>query len=243
MDSLLSTGDVAKLCGVTPDAVLKWIKKGKMPATRTPGGHYRISRECCIALGFGVSKREERSPAVSRGAERRSRLRCWEYFGQPGTPPDTCPDCLVFQARVEHCYKLAELGEQAGHKCKFCRTACIDCPFYRACNGLATIVLVITCDEALTRRLRKRIDARRVSLHFARTGYESSTLVGMLRPAVVILDGDHPETSEGKLVDSILEDDRIPGVKVLVAQERRGDSAVAGTVAVPTMAPFTAERL
>ena len=52
MDSLLSTGDVAKLFGVTPDAVLKWIKKGKLPATRTAGGHYRVTREACTALGL-----------------------------------------------------------------------------------------------------------------------------------------------------------------------------------------------
>lgn len=243
MDSLLSTGDVARLCGVTPDAVLKWIKKGKLPASRTPGGHYRISRESCLALGIVASQREGRPPAVSRGDTRRSRPRCWEYFGQPGTPPNTCRDCLVYQARVEHCYKLAELGEKAGHKCKFCRTDCIDCPFYRASNGLATTVLVITRDEALVRHLRKRIDAGRVSLHFARTGYESSTLVGTLRPAVVILDTEHPETSEGRLMESILQDDRVPGVKVFVAQKRQGDSVAAGRFAASTIVPFTAEQL
>lgn len=241
MDSLLSTGDVAKLCGVTPDAVLKWIKKGKLAASRTPGGHYRISRESCLALGFGTSSREWQSPTVSRADSERPR--CWEYFGQPGTPPDPCRDCLVYEARVEHCYKLAELGEKAGHKCKFCRTECIDCPFYRAFNGLATVVLVITRDEAITRKLKKRIDARKVSLHFAQTGYESSTLIGTLRPAWVILDGELPEISEGKLVESVLQDDRVPGVKVFLAQERRGDSAGLRRFTVPTIVPFTAERL
>lgn len=243
MDSLLSTGEVAKLCGVTPDAVLKWIKKGRLPASRTPGGHYRISTESCAALGFGASRREGQPAAVSPGDSERPRPRCWEYFGQPSTPPDTCRDCLVYQARVEHCYKLAELGEKAGHKCKFCRTECIDCPFYRACNGLATIVLVITRDEALTRRLKKRTDARKVSLHFAHTGYESSTLIGTLRPAIVILDGELREISEGKLVESILKDDRVPGVNVFVARKRQGDSAAAGTFAVPTIFPFNADKV
>jgi excisionase family DNA binding protein len=40
----ITTGQAASLCSVTPDTVLKWIKAGKIPASRTPGGHYRISR-------------------------------------------------------------------------------------------------------------------------------------------------------------------------------------------------------
>ena len=44
--STVSTGKAAELCSVTPDAVLKWIKTGKIQATRTAGGHYRISKEC-----------------------------------------------------------------------------------------------------------------------------------------------------------------------------------------------------
>ncbi len=39
----ISTGKAAELLSVTPDAVLKWIKKGKLPARKTAGGHYRIS--------------------------------------------------------------------------------------------------------------------------------------------------------------------------------------------------------
>jgi excisionase family DNA binding protein len=244
MESLLTTGEVARLFGVTPDAVLKWVKKGKLPATRTAGGHYRISREACAALGLGASDWNEPGSAVE-GRPKRERFapRCWEYFGQPGAPPETCRDCLVFQARVQHCYMLAELGEGSGHTCEFCRTDCIDCPFYRASHGLATTVLVITRDEALTRKLRKHIAPSKVSLHFARTGYDSSTLIGTLRPAVVVLDSELPEVSEGSLVDSISSDHRIPGVQVIVAQ-RRGDEEAVGKLAVPTIAaPFTAERI
>src|SRR5215469_9819296 len=39
---LLTTGDVARRCSVKPDTVLKWIKKGRLPATLTIGGHYRV---------------------------------------------------------------------------------------------------------------------------------------------------------------------------------------------------------
>ena len=38
-----TTGQAARLCSVTPDTVLKWIKAGRIEAQRTAGGHYRIS--------------------------------------------------------------------------------------------------------------------------------------------------------------------------------------------------------
>lgn len=40
----LSTGEVARLLHVTPVTVLLWIRAGKLPAYRVPGGHYRIAR-------------------------------------------------------------------------------------------------------------------------------------------------------------------------------------------------------
>ena len=43
-DAPLSTGEVARYCGVSPGAVWKWVKKGRLKAYRTPGGEYRIER-------------------------------------------------------------------------------------------------------------------------------------------------------------------------------------------------------
>ncbi len=39
-----TTGEIADFCDVTINAVKKWIAAGKLPAFRTPGGHYRIER-------------------------------------------------------------------------------------------------------------------------------------------------------------------------------------------------------
>lgn len=39
---ILTTGDVARYCGVSRMGVLRWIRQGKLKAYRTPGGHYRI---------------------------------------------------------------------------------------------------------------------------------------------------------------------------------------------------------
>jgi len=37
-----TTYDVAREYGVSPVTVWRWIKKGKISATQTLGGHYRI---------------------------------------------------------------------------------------------------------------------------------------------------------------------------------------------------------
>ena len=38
----LTTGDVACYCQVSRSSVFCWIKRGKLRAFTTPGGHYRI---------------------------------------------------------------------------------------------------------------------------------------------------------------------------------------------------------
>lgn len=43
-DEPLSTGQVAKHCGVSTVAVWKWIKRGKLKAYRLPNGQYRIEK-------------------------------------------------------------------------------------------------------------------------------------------------------------------------------------------------------
>lgn len=39
----LTTGVVARYCGVTKVTVLRWIRKGHLKVFRLPGGHYRIA--------------------------------------------------------------------------------------------------------------------------------------------------------------------------------------------------------
>ena len=46
----LSTGEVAKYCGVSPVSVFNWIRAGKIKAYSTPGGQYRVPREEFLAF-------------------------------------------------------------------------------------------------------------------------------------------------------------------------------------------------
>ena len=46
----LTTGDVARYCHVTPNAVFKWIQADKLEAFTTPGGHHRVKVEDFLAF-------------------------------------------------------------------------------------------------------------------------------------------------------------------------------------------------
>jgi excisionase family DNA binding protein len=42
---LLTTGEVARYCDVSTNAVKKWIRNGRLKAFRTPGGHFRVESD------------------------------------------------------------------------------------------------------------------------------------------------------------------------------------------------------
>lgn len=52
-----TTGEVAKILGVSFRTVKRWIYSGKIEATKTAGGHYRISREVLERLRSEVGER------------------------------------------------------------------------------------------------------------------------------------------------------------------------------------------
>lgn len=57
---LWTATEVAKYCGVTSVTVSRWIRKGKLKAYTTPGGHYRIRerdfREFLEASGLPIDE-------------------------------------------------------------------------------------------------------------------------------------------------------------------------------------------
>jgi len=90
---LLTTGQAAKLCAVTPDTVLKWIKKGRLAATRTAGGHYRVALPDLepFMAGFGqkgsgpVEKETFPGGPDRRGTrEDPEEVPCWEFLAEDG---------------------------------------------------------------------------------------------------------------------------------------------------------------
>lgn len=46
----LTTGDVARICGVSPQTVINWCVAGKLQFRKLEGGHHRIPRAEVRAL-------------------------------------------------------------------------------------------------------------------------------------------------------------------------------------------------
>ena len=218
---MLTTGQAARFCSVTPDTILKWIKKGRLHGTRTAGGHYRIQREDLVPL---VVSRPPDSliPQVDP-----KDLRCWEYLGDRGTTRDDCRQCVVYRVRAARCFLMADMEPEVGHSRRFCQSTCEDCVYYRRVTGLATNVLMITPDDALIDRLAAEEDES-VTLRFAHNGYGASAAIHDFRPAFAIVDVECLPAGNTALLDSLAADPRVPGLRIILvvppgtASARRG---------------------
>lgn len=64
----VTTGEIAAHCHVTPDAVIYWVKTGKLKAQTTPGGHRRIPLEELRAFlqAYNLPPFEENVPAKKK---------------------------------------------------------------------------------------------------------------------------------------------------------------------------------
>lgn len=210
----LSTGEAAALCSVNPDTVLKWIKKGRLAATRTAGGHYRIDEHDLAALIPPQASTDVLGPEPLANAHRP--LRCWEYLNRPGAVRDECRKCVVYQIRAAWCFRIAtSLGCEIGQKQSFCSTSCEDCAYYRRASGQATNVLVITADNDLVNDLGALDDT--LELRFARNAYEASATVGTFHAAFVVVDQDVIANGQPDLLDCLMADPRLPGVRIILA--------------------------
>lgn len=214
----LTTGQAARLCSVTSDTVLKWIKRGALQAVRTAGGHYRVRRQDLEHL-MTVGRHRRLSPEMASGA--RQQLRCWEYFSRGGAVGEECEACAVYRARAARCFRMAVMGSNIGHARRFCQTSCEDCVYFQRLSGMPTNVLVVTSDRRLIQSLQEH-EQEGISLRFARNAYEASAVVNGFLPAFAIVDQDAFPLGDEGLLDGLANDPRLPGLKIIVAI-RRGD--------------------
>lgn len=221
---LLTTGQAAQLCAVTPDTVLKWIKKGRLAATRTAGGHYRVALPDLepFMAGFGQTGPKQvpaqealTSPSQDGTKEEHDEVPCWEFLSDDGELREACRQCVVYRVRATRCFLMAGLDTDVGHAHQFCEGSCEDCVYFRRIQGMSTQVLFISSDEDLVNRIEYFGDES-ISMKFARNGYEASTLIQEFRPEIVIIDMDGLSDQGFGLLDSIAADARIPHVRVIL---------------------------
>ena len=212
--NLLTTGQAAKICSVTPDTILKWIKKGRLPGVRTAGGHYRIQRQDIEPLV--ASPRPAESPAGQSAQCFRQKLRCWEYLGNQGSVRDDCLQCVVYRVRAARCFEMAGLEVEGGGGHRLCRSSCEECVYYRRINGLPTNVLLITHDNELVDHLSHNAQ-KSIILRVARNAYEASAIIHEFRPAFVTVDMEPIPPGDTELLDSLSSDPRVPGLRIVLA--------------------------
>lgn len=237
---LLTTGKAARLCSVKPDTVLKWIKKGRLPASRTAGGHYRVEERALTSLLSDADLPENGHDGNGTLCSRP--MRCWEYMNNG--PGDACRECVAYRVRATWCFRLANVVKGAGHGKKFCNGVCQECPYYRRVHGLPSNVLVITRDEALIQDLARR-ENESVAFRFARRGYDASAVVAVFRPAFVIFDQAILETLGVGLLEELASDPRTSGARILVAirKEAMGFRVRSGAVFATIEEPFSADEI
>lgn len=222
---LLTTGQAAKLCAVTPDTVLKWIKKGRLEATRTAGGHYRVALPDLepFMAGFGqktasvsIAETSHAIPSQDGTKEDSDDVPCWEFLSEGGEVREACRQCVVYRVRATRCFLMAGLETDVGHAHQFCEGSCEDCVYYRRIQGMSTQVLLISADEELVNRIDWS-EGDSVSLRFARNGYEASAMIQDFRPEIAIIDMEGLPDQGFGLLDSIAADPRVPHIRVVLA--------------------------
>jgi DNA-binding NtrC family response regulator len=88
-------------------------------------------------------------------------------------------------------------------------------------QGLATNILVITSDEDLIERLAEE-DNDSIVMRFARNSYDASATIQDFRPAFAVVDEELLTTGERGLLDSMSDDPRIPGLRIILVVPQRG---------------------
>lgn len=205
----LSTGQVARRLGVTPDTVLKWIKSGLLQAVRTAGGHYRIAEDDVDTL----ARSEAGQLPVSGG----DFLYCWEYYAEGGEPGAGCKACLVYRARARRCYEMSGLSHEAGYSGAYCSKSCESCAYYQEVVRRPRRVLIVTESSELQRRLERGPASSTLALEFASSEYECSAACDTFRPEYVVIDGSLSKRARASLCSHLAVDPRIPGVQIILA--------------------------
>lgn len=213
----LTTGQAAEFCSVTPDTIRKWIYSGWLRARRTPGGHHRIDeRDLEQVLGRIPSSTEELLPANQPGQFRY----CWEYKNQ-GNLAEGCRECVVYQMRAHRCYEVAKLAPELGHSMLYCKGSCEDCDYYRRVHKQDTNVMVVTADPNLKTLLESEKHLAPYNLEITDCEYSCSALVDRFRADYVVVDTSLGPERANDICAHVLEDPRLPYVKVVLALDAR----------------------
>ena len=204
----LTTGQAADLWSVTPDAVLKWIKAGKIPAKRTPGGHYRIRHSDIISHSLQEQVRKQ-----SQDSNKQFQY-CWEYNSKTHEINESCLQCIVFQARAHRCYEMRHLP--TGHSKGFCTISCEECDYYTMVQQQRPNVLFVTDHDSLRESLEDEAKNADFNIRFTDCEYTCSMLVESYRPDYISIDCSLGRKRAMDFATQLIADPRIPFVRIIL---------------------------
>ncbi len=212
---LLTTGQAAKICSVTPDTVLKWINSGRLPATRTPGGHHRVSHTDLSRVLNSEKGIVFNVEAATQRQQQHFRY-CWEFNGN-GALQDGCRECVVYQMRAKRCYEVVERAREIGHNKVFCKKSCDECDYYKVVHQQAANVLIVTDNEILGADLKRGAESAGFNMEVTDCEYTTSALVEVFRPDFAIVDCSLGKQRTKDICDHLVEDPRVPFIRVVLA--------------------------
>lgn len=215
LSEFVSTGQAAEICSVTPDSVLKWIKAGKIPASRTPGGHCRIRRRDLDA----IVRPKTISISIPK-ANSRAFQYCWEFNSDSGELKNGCQSCVVYKSRALRCYEMSKLPDNAGHAKLFCDASCDECDYYHLVKEQPLNVLVVSDKPAIREILEAGMSDTDVNLKFTDCEYKCSMLVENYRPDFGIIDCSMGVERARDFVHNLYADPRIPFIRIILVGKR-----------------------
>ena len=232
---MVSTGQAAKLCSVTPDTILKWIKNNKIEAVQTAGGHYRIIREKLKPYMVVSLEHIKENPLQINY--------CWQYHSDKDDVNEGCRECMIFKSKAEKCYLVAGLGENAGHSQTFCTTSCYECDYFHLMNSSPISVLIISENEQLKQKLQREVKGN-LTLKFACCGYDTSMIIQEFRPDYIIIDESMVNSNPDEICKHILNDPRVHGSQIVLAiAQQRAEKKIPEGVCASIRIPFNASDM
>jgi excisionase family DNA binding protein len=234
-----TTTQAAKLLSVSADTVLKWVKAGKIPSYKTPGGHNRIPADAVEALLPGDASGAADDTAV------RTYDHCWDFYAGHHGVLDECKECVAYRSGAHRCYEMRSIPEEFGHLRLFCQTSCEECEFYQLTHARERRrVLVVSRRETWLARLVDEAEDSNLGLETADSEYACGVVIETYRPDFIVLDSSFGTSRTREICRHLNEDARIPFTRIILTSRtaRWADECeqeVCGWIAKP----FTVDQL
>ncbi len=207
---ILTTGEAARLCSVTPNTILRWVRDGRLSAVRTSGGHHRIAR---TELANYIGSDRERN--LDQRTEKAYQY-CWEFHSDSGTVQEGCFRCIVYRSRSGRCYELAKIHAKVGHSRLHCTKTCENCEYYHEMTNRRPSILVVTTRSDLHDQLGSLSDREVGKIRFVESEYRCCLEIEGFRPDYVVIDCSLGADRCLALARSLSEDTRVPYVRLIL---------------------------